>query len=104
MTISTPQTLGEVEIEGRTYEVRFVGKARNKYDPDNFMVLYDYEGLAYKVTMNEPYLHFNSEFFQYAGEWVDFKSLSYVFYDKETKEYFKAEPYDLTQFQVKRVN
>ena len=104
MTISTPQTLGEVEIEGRTYEVRFVGKARNKYDPDNYMVLYDYEGLAYKVTMNEPYLHFNSEFFQYAGEWVDFKSLSYVFYDKETKEYFKAEPYDLTQFQVKRVN
>jgi hypothetical protein len=104
MTISTPQTLGEVEIEGRVYEVRFVGKARNKYDPDNFMVLYDYEGLAYKVTMNEPYLHFNSEFFQYAGEWVDFKSLSYVFYDKETKEYFMAEPYDLTQFQVKRVN
>ena len=104
MTISTPQTLGEVEIEGKIYEVRFVGKARNKYDPDNFMVLYDYEGLAYKVTMNEPYLHFNSEFFQYAGEWVDFKSLSYVFYDKETKEYFKAEPYDLTQFQVKRVN
>lgn len=104
MTIATPQILGEVEIEGRTYEVRFVGKARNKYDPDNFMVLYDYEGLAYKVTMNEPYLHFNSEFFQYAGEWVDFKSLSYVFYDKETKEYFKAEPYDLTQFQVKRVN
>ena len=104
MTISTPQTLGEVEIEGKIYEVRFVGKARNKYDPDNFMVLYDYEGLAYKVTMNDPYLHFNSEFFQYAGEWVDFKSLSYVFYDKETKEYFKAEPYDLTQFQVKRVN
>ena len=104
MTISTPQTLGEVEIEGKIYEVRFVGKARNKYDPDNFMVLYDYEGLAYKVTMNDPYLHFNSEFFQYAGEWVDFKSLSYVFYDKETKEYFKAEPYDLTQFRVKRVN
>lgn len=104
MTISTPQTLGEVEIDGKIYEVRFVGKARNKYDPDNFMVLYDYEGLAYKVTMNEPYLHFNSEFFQYAGEWVDFKSLSYVFYDKETKEYYKAEPYDLTQFQVKRVN
>ncbi len=104
MTISTPQTLGEVEIEGRIYEVRFVGKARNKYDPDNFMVLYDYEGLAYKVTMNEPYLHFNSEFFQYAGEEIDFKSLSYVFYDKETKEYYKAEPYDLTQFQVKRVN
>ena len=104
MTISTPQTLGEVEIEGKIYEVRFVGKARNKYDPDNFMVLYDYEGLAYKVTMNEPYLHFNSESFQYAGEWMDFKSLSYVYYDKETKEYFKAEPYDLTQFQVKRVN
>ena len=104
MTISTPQTLGEVEIDGKIYEVRFVGKARNKYDPDNFMVLYDYEGLAYKVTMNEPYLHFNSEFFQYAGEWVDFKSLSYVFYDKETKEYFKAEPYDLTQFLVKRDN
>ena len=104
MTIATPQILGEVEIEGKIYEVRFVGKARNKYDPDNFMILYDYEGLAYKVTMNEPYLHFNSEFFQYAGEWVDFKSLSYVFYDKETKEYFKAEPYDLTQFQVKRVN
>ena len=104
MTISTPQTLGEVEIEGKIYEVRFVGKARNKYDPDNFMILYDYEGLAYKVTMNEPYLHFNSEFFQYAGEWVDFKSLSYVFYDKETKEYYKAEPYDLTQFQVKRVD
>ena len=104
MTISTPQTLGEVEIDGKIYEVRFVGKARNKYDPDNFMVLYDYEGLAYKVTMNEPYLHFNSEFFQYAGEWVDFKSLSYVYYDKETKEYFLAEPYDLTQFQVKRAN
>ncbi len=104
MTISTPQTLGEVEIDGKVYEVRFVGKARNKYDPDNFMVLYDYEGLAYKVTMNEPYLHFNSEFFQYAGEWVDFKSLSYVYYDKEAKEYYKAEPYDLTQFQVIRVN
>lgn len=102
MTISTPQTLGEVEIDGKTYEVRFVGKARNKYDPDNFMVLYDYEGLAYKVTMNEPYLHFNSEFFQYANDWVEFKSLSYVYYDKETKEYFMAEPYDLTQFQVKR--
>ena len=102
MTISTPQTLGEVEIDGKVYEVRFVGKARNKYDPDNFMVLYDYEGLAYKVTMNEPYLHFNSEFFQYAGEWVDFKSLSYVFYDKEEKGYYMAEPYDLTQFQVKR--
>jgi hypothetical protein len=104
MTISTPQTLGEVEIDGRIYEVRFVGKARNPYDPDNFMVLYDYEGLAYKVTMNEPYLHFNSEFFQYGGDWVEFKSLSYVYFDKETKEYYLAEPYDLTQFQVKRVN
>ena len=103
MTISTPQTLGEVEIDGKTYEVRFVGKARNKYDPDTYMVLYDYEGLAYKVTMDEPYLHFISEFFQYAGEYVDFKSLSYVFYDKETKEYFQAEPYDLTTgFKVTR--
>ena len=103
MTISTPQTLGEVEIEGKVYEVRFVGKARNKYAPDTYMVLYDYEGLAYKVTMDEPYLHFLSEFFQYAGEYVDFKSLSYVFYDKETKEYFQAEPYDLTTgFKVTR--
>ena len=102
MTIATPQTLGEVEIDGKIYEVRFVGKAHNKYDPDNFMVLYDYEGPAYKVTMNEPYLHFNSEFFQYAGDWVDFKSLSYVFYDKEEKGYYMAEPYDITQFQVKR--
>ena len=102
MTISTPQRLGEVVIEGKTYEVHFVGKARNAYDPDNFMVLSDYEGLAYKVTMNEPYLHFNSEFFQYGGEWKEFKSLSYVFYDKEEGGYYMAEPYDLTQFQVKR--
>ena len=102
MTISTPQRLGEVVIEGKTYEVHFVGKARNAYDPDNFMVLSDYEGLAYKVTMNEPYLHFNSEFFQYGGEWKEFKSLSYVFYDKEEGGYYMAEQYDLTQFQVKR--
>ena len=104
MTISTPQSLGEVVIDGKTYEVRFVGKAYNPYDPDNFMVLTDYEGLAYKVTMNEPYLHFNSEFFQYGGEWKEFKSLSYVFYDKEAKEYYKAEPYDIVNFQVVRVN
>ena len=104
MTISTPQCLGEVEIDGKTYEVRFVGKAYNRYDPDNFMVLSDYEGLAYKVTLNDTYLHFNSEFFQYGGEWKEFKSLSYVFYDKEAKEYYKAEPYDIVNYQVKRVN
>ena len=102
MTISTPQNLGTVEIEGKTYEVHFVGKAYNKYDPDNFMVLADYEGLAYKVTMNDPYLHFNSEFFQYGGEWKEFKSLSYVFYDREADEYYMAEPYDIVNYQVVR--
>ena len=102
MTISTPQNLGEVVVDGKTYEVHFVGKAYNPYDPDNFMVLYDYEGLAYKVTMNSPNLHFLSEFFQYGGEWKEFKSLSYVFYDKEAGEYYKAEPYDIVNFQVVR--
>ena len=102
MTISTPQNLGEVVVDGKTYEVHFVGKAYNPYDPDNFMVLYDYEGLAYKVTMNSPNLHFLSEFFQYGGEWKEFKSLSYVFYDKEEGEYYKAEPYDIVNFQVVR--
>ena len=102
MTISTPQRLGEVVIEGKTYEVHFVGKAYNPYDPDNFMVLSDYEGLAYKVTMNDPNLHFLSEFFQYGGEWKEFKSLSYVFYDKEDGGYYMAEPYDIVNFQVVR--
>ena len=102
MTISTPQNLGEVVVDGKTYEVHFVGKAYNPYDPDNFMVLYDYEGLAYKVTMNSPNLHFLSEFFQYGGEWKEFNSLSYVFYDKEAGEYYKAEPYDIVNFQVVR--
>lgn len=102
MTISTPQNLGTVEIEGKTYEVHFVGKAYNPYDPDNFMVLVDYEGPAYKVTMNDPYLHFNSEFFQYGGEWKEFKSLSYLFYDREAGEYYMAEPYDIVNFQVVR--
>ena len=104
MTVSTPQHLGEIEYEGNIYEVHFVGKAYNKYDPDNLMILYDYEGLAYKVTMNNPYLHFNSEFFQYAGEWKEFKSLSYVFYDKETKEYYNVEPYDIVNFQTSRAD
>ena len=102
MTISTPQRLGEVVIEGKTYEVHFVGKAYNPYDPDNFMVLSDYEGLAYKVTMNDPNLHFLSEFFQYGGEWKEFKSLSYVFYNKEDGGYYMAEPYDIVNFQVVR--
>ena len=102
MTISTPQRLGEVVVEGKTYEVHFVGKAYNPYDPDNFMVLSDYEGLAYKVTMNDPNLHFLSEFFQYGGEWKEFKSLSYVFYDKEDGGYYMAEPYDIVNFQVVR--
>ena len=104
MTISTPQCLGEVVIDGKTYEVRFVGKAYNPYDPDNFMVLSDYEGLAYKVSMNNPYLSFISEFFQYGGEWKEFKSLSYVFYDKEEGAYYRAEPYDIVNFQVSRAN
>lgn len=104
MTIATPQCLGEVVIDGKTYEVRFVGKAYNPYDPDNFMVLSDYEGLAYKVTMNNPYLSFISEFFQYGGEWKEFKSLSYVFYDKEEGAYYRAEPYDIVNFQVSRAN
>ena len=102
MTISTPQRLGEVVVEGKTYEVHFVGKAYNPYDPDNFMVLSDYEGLAYKVTMNDPNLHVLSEFFQYGGEWKEFKSLSYVFYDKEDGGYYMAEPYDIVNFQVVR--
>lgn len=104
IAISTPQVLGEVEIEGKTYEVRFVGKNYNMYsdNPDNLVVLPDHEGTAYTGKINDDYLTLISEMFQYAGEWKEYKSMSYVFYDKETGDYYASEEYDLIYFQTVR--
>lgn len=104
IAIHTPQVLGEVQIEGKTYEVRFVGKNYNLYsdNPDQLIVLPDHEGVAYTGKINEPYLTLLSDMFQYANDWKEYKSMSYVFYDKETEEYFASEEYDLVYFQTQR--
>lgn len=104
IAIRTPQTLGEVQIDGKTYEVRFVGKYYDMYldNPDQLIVLPDHEGVAFTGKINEPYLTLLSEMFQYANDWKEYKSMSYVFYDKETREYFAAEEYDLVYFQTER--
>ena len=104
IAIRTPQVLGEVQIEGKTYEVRFVGKNYDIYsdDPDNLIVLPDHEGVAFTGKINEPYMTLLTEMFQYANDWKEYKSMSYVFYDKETREYFASEEYDLVYFQTKR--
>ena len=86
------------------YEVRFVGKNYDIYsdNPDNLIVLPDHEGVAFTGKINEPYLTLLSEFFPYANDWKEYKSMSYVFYDKETREYFASEEYDLIYFNTQR--
>ena len=93
--------LGTVVIEDYEYEIHFVGKAY-KSGQDDLIVLGDYEGLAYAGTLNEPYLSLMGEMPQYIGQWWEFKSMSYVLYDRANKEYFALEPYDLVYFQTVR--
>ena len=62
----------------------------------------DHEGVAFTGKINEPYLTLLSEFFPYANDWKEYKSMSYVFYDKETREYFASEEYDLVYFNTQR--
>lgn len=100
ISVSTPQTLGSVEIEGKEYEVRFVGKTWEY--TDNLIVLPDHEGVAYTGSIRDNYLHLLSEFFIYAGEYKEYWSMSYVLYDSQTREYLAIDPYDLIYFQIKR--
>jgi len=100
ISISTPQILGSVEIEGKEYEVRFVGKTWEY--ADNLIVLPDHEGVAYTGSIRDNYLHLLSEYFEYAGEYKEYWSMSYVLYDAQTREYFSVDPYDLIYFQTKR--
>ena len=41
---------------------------------------------------------------QYAGQWWEYKSMSYVLYDAAEKQYYALEPYDLIYFQTVRAN
>lgn len=103
ISIQTPQVLGTVTIEDYEYEIHFVGKAkRSGYD--DLIVLSEYDGIAYTGKVNEPYLTLLSEFFQYAGEWKEYMSMSYVLYDPVRKEYYGLEPYDLVYFQTMRAD
>ena len=101
--IQTPQVLGKVTINDYEYEVHFVGKAY-KSGSDQLIVLGDYEGLAYVGRINEPYLTLLGEMPQYAGQWWEYKSMSYVLYDAAEKQYYALEPYDLIYFQTVRAN
>ena len=103
ISIQTPQVLGTVTIDDYQYEVHFVGKAY-KSGSDELIVLGDYEGLAYTGKINEPYLTLFGEYPQYAGQWWEFKSMSYVLYDPADKTYYGLEPYDLVYFQTVRAN
>ena len=103
ITIATPQVLGEVEIEGKKYEVHFVGKGYSMYS-DDLIVLADYEGNAYTGRIYENYLMLTPEYFTYAGQGQEFRSMSYVLYDRETGDYYASEPYDLVYFQTERAN
>ena len=99
--IQTPQVLGTVVIEDYEYEIHFVGKAY-KSGQEALIVLGDYEGLAYAGKLNGSYLSLMGEMPQYIGQWWEFKSMSYVLYDRANKEYFALEPYDLVYFQTVR--
>lgn len=101
ITISTPQVLGEVVVDDKTYQVRFVGKSYSMYS-DDLIVLEDYEGVAYTGRIQDQYLMLSSEFFLYANEWKEFKSMSYVLYDPVEKTYHSIEEYDLVYFQTQR--
>lgn len=102
ISIATPQRLGTVVVDDKTYEVHFVGKT---YDyGDELIVLADYAGTAYTGSINGEYLHLISEFFEYANEWKDFLSMSYVLYDPSTDEYFRSEEFDLVYFQIKKAS
>ena len=102
ITIATPQVLGEVEINDKKYEVHFVGKAHDMYS-DDLIVLGDYKGNAYTGRIQEnTYLILTPEDFTYAGMAQEFRSMSYVLYDKETGKYCASEPYDLVYFQITR--
>lgn len=100
ISISTPQILGSVEIDGKEYEVRFVGKTWEY--ADDLIALPDHEGVAYTGSIRDNYLHLLSEYFEYAGEYKEYWSMSYVLYDAQTREYLSIDPYDLIYFQTKR--
>lgn len=100
ISIATPQVLGTIELEGKTYEVHFAGKAW-EYG-DELIVLPDYEGIAFIGSISGSNLIMLAEIFQYAGQYKDFYSMSYVLYDPATREYYNLEPYDLIEFRTTR--
>lgn len=103
ISISTPQSLGTVVIDDVTYEVRFVGKAYDSYNPDYFKVLPDHEGVAYVGSINGSYMTMMPEFFEYAGDpYMSYMSMSYVLYNPQTREYQAVEPYDLNEFRISK--
>ncbi|MBO5310838.1 MAG: hypothetical protein J6A91_02170 [Bacteroidales bacterium] len=103
LSISTPQSLGTVVVDDVTYEVRFVGKAYDSYNPDYLKVLPDHEGVAYVCSINGSYMTMMPQMFSYADNpYTEYMSMSYVLYDPETRSYHAIEPYDLYEFRVSK--
>lgn len=103
LSISTPQSLGTVVVDDVTYEVRFVGKAYDSYNPDYLKVLPDHEGVAYVCSINGSYMTMMPQMFSYADNpYMEYMSMSYVLYNPQTRTYHSLEPYDLYEFRVSK--
>lgn len=97
MSIETPQVLGDVVIEGKTYEVQFVGKTMN-YSSE--LEIAGGQCTAYTGNINGTRMQFFPGIFGY----YEIKTAAYVYRDKETNEYFDADAYNIVNFTVNKVD
>lgn len=97
MSIETPQVLGEVTIEGKNYEVLFVGKTMN-YSGE--LEVAGSQCTAYTGNINGSRMQF---FPGIAGNY-EVKTAAYVYRDKNTNEYYDADAYNIVNFIVNKVD
>lgn len=97
MSIESPQVLGDVVIEGKTYEVQFVGKTMN-YSSE--LEIAGGQCTAYTGNINGTRMQFFPGIFGY----YEIKTAAYVYRDKETNEYFDADAYNIVNFTVNKVD
>jgi hypothetical protein len=111
ITIQTPQVLGTVTIDDYEYEVHFVGLG---YSLGELIILVDYEGLAYTGSIvakgayddagnNVDALKLTPNYVSYGGG-QEFRSMSYVLYDRANKQYYHIEEYNLVYFNTFKAN
>lgn len=102
VSVQVPQTVGQVQIQGVTYDVVFTGKIYVSGYDDLFVVP-DYSGTAYTGYINGSRLAMFSTIFQHNGMETDFYSMGYVAYNPEDKSYYSLTSYDLIYFQINKM-